>query len=287
MIVGASNFDAIKATSADVVWRSGSLGNRLLMVKQKVAVWSSRLAQIFALAPESTIGAKDDKVPVFNTRNPPYRMICSLEIDFGSKFGIFHGTGWFAGPSIVVTAGHCLFDTGMGWAHSVAIIPGRSGDDADSRPFGTTSSDRLSVAEDWKNAAAPAADIGCIHLNEPLGDRLGWLAYGSSSINLSGHPEVRTAGYSEYMAKNSILTRSEGELIGLASGRLFYTLDTKQGASGAPIMGKQEPAQVLAVHAYDEDERVAEIIEESNSGPWIGPDVIDLIDSWNMILSPE
>ena len=95
--------------------------------------------------------------------------------------------------------------------------------------------------------------------------------------------DLRSAGYSDYFAKNSIPLKSAGNSVGVARGRLFYTLDTEHGVSGAPVMLAADPPRAVALHAYSEDEQVPEIGEESNSGPLLGPAMIDLINRWNTI----
>src|SRR4051812_15241614 len=56
---------------------------------------------------ETVIG-QDDRTRILETHLPPWRMICALEME--TTFGSFIGTGWFAGPKTLITAGHCVFD---------------------------------------------------------------------------------------------------------------------------------------------------------------------------------
>jgi hypothetical protein len=77
-------------------------------------------------------------------------------------------------------------------------------------------------------------DIGCIHLDEPLGLQVGWFAVAalpserleSFLVNVSGYPEDRGGGAEQYLGRNRVLEVSER--------RLFYEVDTYGGQSGAP-----------------------------------------------------
>lgn len=98
---------------------------------------------------ESILGGIDGRERILDTELAPWRMICSLEIK--SPLGTFLGTGWFAGPKTVVTAGHCVYSGQMGGAPiSIKIIPGRNGSDGSYwAPYGSKDSRKFSATDRW------------------------------------------------------------------------------------------------------------------------------------------
>jgi V8-like Glu-specific endopeptidase len=54
------------------------------------------------------IGPTDGRTRVLQTSRPPYAAVCQIERDFGD--GRLSGcSGFLVSPSVVVTAGHCVF----------------------------------------------------------------------------------------------------------------------------------------------------------------------------------
>lgn len=207
---------------------------------------------------------------------------------FAGTSELFHGTGWLAGPALVVTAGHCVYDPQLGWCTSIKVTPGLSGTGANGHPFGFETSTRFSAAETWVSLGDRGTDIGGIHLDRPIGKDLGWLAFGGMLADVQAEQMVCSAGYSEFVGDYFLQTRSLGQSLGVVDGRLFYTLDTQPGASGAPVMpGKWKVnPKVVAIHAYDETQSTATIAQESNSGTWLGDELCSLIRKWNSISEP-
>lgn len=228
---------------------------------------------------ETVLGV-DDRVRVLETDLPPWRMVCALRMF--APGGAAIGTGWLAGPQTIVTAGHCVHHTGFfgGWASRIEISAGRNGDDF---PFDTVVSTRFSSLDRWVQAADPDFDIGCIHLDQPLGDKTGWFGFGSLPdteleshlVNISGYPSDRGQGRDQYFHANRILA--------VGNRRIFYDVDTFGGQSGAPVWIQAtdgaEPL-VVAVHAYGTGGTPLDLGITANSAPRILPEVFDLITSW-------
>jgi len=228
----------------------------------------------------SIIGDEDDRGIFFDTRHRPERLVCALVIKAAN--GLFHGTGWLAGPRLVVTCGHCVFHPRMGgWAQSIELAPGLS---ESTKPFGTATSTRFSAAQAWIRDGDKAADIGAIHLSEALGERLGWFAAEAiphpqaivgQVATIAGYP-LFDGGYSRQMKHSEAIT-------GIAAGRLFYPIDTGEGQSGAPIwlggVSEADPA-VIGVHAYEEEQTPAHLNVEANSGTPFSQDALQLIRTW-------
>jgi glutamyl endopeptidase len=229
---------------------------------------------------ESVLG-QDDRVRILDTELPPWRMICALEMRGPSGAGAI-GTGWLVGPRTILTAGHCVHSGRFygGWAREITASPGRNGA---SLPYGTITSTRFASLDVWVEREDPDFDIGCIHLDEPIGERLGWFALGALPpsdlegylVNVSGYPADRGAGAEQYHHRNRILR--------VAERRLFYDVDTYGGQSGAPVWIHESaaaPPLVVGIHAYGASGTPPVFNIEANSAPRMIPEVLDRISAW-------
>lgn len=238
------------------------------------------------LPPFETVIGRDERVRILDTDLAPWRMICALRMRGPNGAGAI-GTGWFIGPRTVLTAGHCVFSNYFydGWASEIEVIPGRNGPGSalDAMPYGIVASERFSSLDRWVVGEDPDFDIGCIHLTEPLGDKVGWFAVGalpadrleSYLVNISGYPADRGAGAEQYHARNRIVRVSER--------RIFYEADTYGGQSGAPVWiheAEQNPPLAVGVHAYGVGGTPAQLGITANSAPRIIPEVLDRLAGW-------
>ena len=253
---------------------------KLLLVKGKGAPIQRRLASNPGSGLESVLGI-DERTRILDTDLAPWRMICALRMRVPSG-GAAIGTGWLAGPRTIITAGHCVFSQFFfgGWAEAIEISPGRNGN---LFPVQTVASQRFSSVDRWVSNEDPDFDIGAIHLNDSLGDSLGWFAIGalpaseleSFLVNISGYPADRGDGQEQYFHRNRILRVTER--------RIFYDVDTFGGQSGAPVwIHESEGAEPLAVgiHAYGVGGTPTNFAITANSAPRIIPEVFDLIRAW-------
>ena len=228
---------------------------------------------------ESIIGPTDDRVRILDTELAPWRMICALRMRGSSGAGAI-GTGWFVGPKTIVTAGHCVYSTHFfgGWASTIEVGPGRNGTEF---PYGTLKSSRFSSVDRWVEQEDPDFDIGCIHLSEALGEKVGWFAVGALppaelegfQVNVSGYPSDRAMGTEQYHHKNRVLRVTER--------RVFYDVDTFGGQSGAPVWiheAEDAPPLAIGIHAYGIGGSTDGL--QANSAPRIIPEVLAQIRSW-------
>ena len=233
---------------------------------------------------ESILGSEDRRQQILETDATPWRMICSLQIT--SQHGTqYIGTGWFAGPRTVITAGHCVHDEAElgGWARSIEIVPGCNHQDM---PFGHTASTRFSSVDRWIDQADPDYDYGVIHLkaDADLGSRTGAFAVGflpdaelrEQMVNVSGYPVQPGFGKEQYFHANRIN--------GVTARRLFYDVDTVGGQSGAPVWlyraDSPEKPLVVGIHAYGVGGTPVALGITANSGPRMLPEVVDQIEAW-------
>lgn len=235
---------------------------------------------------ESVLG-RDDRVRVLDTDLAPWRMICALRME--GTFGAAIGTGWLVGPRTIITAGHCVHHIPFlgGWATAIQVSAGRNGEEF---PFETITATRFSSVDAWINDANPDFDYGCIHLEEPLGDHVGWFGIGSLTpseleghmLNISGYPADRGAGSEQYFHANRVLHVSDR--------RVFYDVDTFGGQSGAPVWVQEDAEDdplVIGIHAYGTGGTPFDLGIEANSAPRIIPEVFELIKGWITEDTPE
>ena len=238
---------------------------------------------------ESNLGDVDRRKQILETDLHPWRMICSLEIE--SQNGLpYVGTGWFAAPRTVITAGHCVFDPVElgGWAKKITVIPGRNGD---AEPvFDKAASSKFSTTDRWLEAQDADFDYAAIHLDVDLGARVGTFGIGvlpdeelkDRLVNVSGYPFIPGDGKSQYFHANRVKA--------LTPRRLFYDVDTLGGQSGAPVWAYLDDSTdpvVVGIHAYGIGGTPAALNVVANSGPRILPEVLDVIQEWITKGTPE
>jgi V8-like Glu-specific endopeptidase len=222
----------------------------------------------------------DERTRIVSTDQFPWKLICALEID--APWGMFVGTGWFAGPRTLITAGHCVFDKKQmgGWAREITVTPGR---DRERAPFDTFKSTKFSSVNAWIERQDADYDIAAIHLDHdvfPASEvfRVGALPDDELQdymVNVSGYPASPGGGTELYWAKNRIRA--------VTPRRIFYDVDTSGGQSGGPAyIFPDENSQpiVVGIHAYGEGGTPASMNLRVNSAPRIIPEVVSQIEKW-------
>lgn len=239
-----------------------------------------RYGAIKAGALES-IAEADDRQRVANTELTPWRMICALRMHAPSG-AVATGTGWLAGPRTIITAGHHVYHQGFhgGWADSIEVSAGRNRDEL---PFSTFKATRFAAIDRWVENADPDFDIGCIQLDQPLGDLVGWFGVASQPpselestlVNISGYPADRGEGCEQYVHANRILHAGDR--------RIFYDVDTFGAQSGAPVWIHRTPSAppvVVAIQSYGTGGTPFDLGPAANSAPRMTPEIFDMIKTW-------
>lgn len=237
-------------------------------------------------SPFETVLDRDDRSRILETDLAPWRMICALRMRGPGATGAI-GTGWLVGPRTVLTAGHCVYSTEFfgGWASSIEVIPGLNGNGQEprNRPFGSVTSKKFSSVDRWVDREEADFDIGCIHLDEPLGDKVGWFALAAFPadelagflVNVSGYPADRGRGNEQYHHRNRVVR--------VTDRRLYYEVDTYGGQSGAPVWiheSEDGPPVAVGIHAYGIGGTPADLGITANSAPRIIPEVLDKVREW-------
>ncbi len=233
-------------------------------------------------SPLETILGEDERARILDTEAVPWRMICALKIH-GAK--TFIGTGWFAGPRTIITAGHCAFHPDMGgWAKEIRIFPARDGK---RKPFLELKSERFSTTNRWLTSLAPDFDYAAIHLGEdalPITAETGWFsaavyndaALASQRVNVSGYPSDK--GIAELVGTEQWFHAKQ--ILHTTPDRIYYDVDTRDGQSGAPVwIETDEGPRVVGIHAYGL-RGSSPLGLTANSAPRITEAVLNLIRDW-------
>lgn len=259
---------------------AGTDPRRLISDADPVAVDDPLLLSGVAPAmpmPETVIG-DDDRTKVPDASADPWRRICQLKME-GPR-GAFFGTGWFAGARTVITAGHCVHYKPFfrGWAEKITVTPGRNGDEM---PMGQAVSTRFSTLDTWLARRDKDFDIGCIHLDEPLGDVAGILPFASLPDDDLAQRFVNIAGYPTDLDRATVQYHHGSSIGALTTQRLFYEADTVSGQSGAPVFILENGAPVvIGIHAYGTPGTPREMGLLANSAPRLTADVFAMIEAW-------
>ncbi|MCG5055365.1 MAG: hypothetical protein KA712_20565 [Myxococcales bacterium] len=215
---------------------------------------------------------QDDRVPVPDVYQYPWRAICALRIT--SRSGKqYVGTGWLGAPNLVVTAGHCVYlHADGGWAEEIIVLPALNG--ADAPRFGAVKARRFRTVDGWINGKAAGSDYGGILLDEPIGDRLGYFSLGAlgddqlkrSWANISGYPADIGSARQQYFHARLLVEVNES--------RLFYDIDTFSGQSGSPVWFTASDGRRIAVGIHTSGS------QRENAGTRINGNVLANLRDW-------
>jgi glutamyl endopeptidase len=184
------------------------------------------------------------------TTTYPARAIALVTFDGG------YCTGWFYGPNVVATAGHCVHSGGSGgsWRTNVRVWPGYN---AGSAPYGSYPANWTASVIGWTSNGDERYDYGVIKLNTNVGNTVGWFGTFWQSASLTGLPSA-VAGY----PGDKIPTQSQwmgADIVRVTEPRqVYYKNDTAGGMSGSAVW-QDRPAGspfcadgpcAYAIHAY-------------------------------------
>lgn len=212
----------------------------------------------------ATVFGPDDRVRVTDTRQTPFRTIAHLALfEYGNQLS-GHCSGVMLAPDVVLTAAHCVYESGH-YMDSVLVIPGENWPDW---PYGTGFAVKMAVPVGWAQgpgqlpATAPlpptAYDWAILVLN--LRD------WGDNA--LAPYPVVAHASDS-YFARDDIFLASAGfpgdkpsgtmwtevsENLYVDGDALYTDLDIMPGQSGSPIFAvDSEHAFIFSVVSAGND----------------------------------
>jgi glutamyl endopeptidase len=197
---------------------------------------------------ETVIGT-DTRLRTYTTTYPA-RAIALITFDGG------YCTGWFYGPNVVGTAGHCVHSGGAGgtWHTNVRVWPGYN---AGSAPYGSFPARWTASVTGWTQNRDETYDYGVVKLGTNVGNTVGWFGYfwqtatltGLPSI-IDGYPDDKSPAKSQWATADIVRTTHERQV--------FYKDDTFGGQSGSAVwqdrpagsVGCANGPCVYAIHAY-------------------------------------
>jgi V8-like Glu-specific endopeptidase len=222
-----------------------------------------------------TVHGPDNRVPIQSTGAYPWRAHASLHI-IARDNSAWIGTGWFIGPSTLVTAGHVVHIKNSnvpgrdGWVKSIAVMPGRNGS---TLPYGSVTSTSFRSVTGWTVNGDQNYDYGVIRIPTTLGSRTGWFGFGvypdaelvAALGNISGYPGDKPAGTQWY---------DSHQVASVDARKVYYDIDTMGGQSGSAVYRIKDGKRIaIAVHAYGGG--------VTNSGTRITKPVYDNLTNWN------
>ncbi len=222
------------------------------------------------------IPAGDTRRKVADTEDTtafPWRCLCRLDI-LASDGTRWLGTGWFASPTLIVTAGHCVYlkDAG-GWADHITVVPAANDGSA---PYGSFDSSDLHTTDLFMNGNpddpnTQAHDYGAIVL--PQAQSLGFFGYGVYSDAELSSALVNVYGYPGDKDNGSALWGVTRNLYKVAAKQIFYNLATWGGQSGCPVFIKVgDDRTAVGIHNYGGD--------PANYATRITDSVYDDLEAW-------
>ncbi|MET0135012.1 MAG: trypsin-like serine protease [Kibdelosporangium sp.] len=197
---------------------------------------------------QSIIGA-DNRVRVDPTTSFPARAtVLITRVSGGVERQ--HCTGWMFGPSLVLTAGHCVYD-GSAYYSGLRFYPGYNGNTA---PYGSCTPTQLRASAGYVSTGAADQDYGGANLNCTIGDTVGWFGAYATTSSLNG-TATTIQGYGGDKNKEQWL--STDQIRTSNTLRLYYQNDTVGGNSGSAVYTNRAAGSpgcsgvcALAFHAY-------------------------------------
>ncbi|MEM9670430.1 MAG: S8 family serine peptidase [Pseudomonadota bacterium] len=260
--------------------RESNVTKKMLVKSKRSEPVAQKMRRPGPVGAMETVFGPDGRERVRETEEVPWRRICSLRIKCPK--GTAKGTGWLAGPRTLITAGHCIYDSKQmgGWASEITVIPGRDDDEA---PFDTTSALRFSTVRRWVNGQDPDYDLGAIHLDESIGDRLGWFSVASLPDEDLLTQQINIAGYPDDRGDGAYLLHDANRILYVDDKRIYYDVDTFRGQSGSPVWiyrSDNDFPMVVGIHAYGEFGTSPLLNIRANSAPRLNPAMIRQVKRW-------
>ena len=225
---------------------------------------------------ESVLG-QDDRVQQQNTYLYPWSAIASLVIT-AHDGSVWSGSAFFITPTLLLTAGHCVFLRSAAgkesrWAQSIRIFPGRNGV---STPFGELHPRAMYSSAGWVDHGLSSFDYGAIAIAPgPVQKQIGNFGYNAMYATNPSDRLVTVAGYPAGRGESHELYYDVRRVNGYNETMLYYDTDTSGGQSGGPVfvLGNDNSYYAIAIHTTGGT--------NANWGRRIDADVLTNIVAWS------
>lgn len=259
----------------------------------------------------------DERVRIRDTRQVPFRWVCSLDITRGSTLS--RGSGLLVGPRQVLTAAHNIYNSKGERPDSVYVAPARN---CATMPFGRFKATAFTVSSRYLEQPRPGSrfDIAMVTLESDAsttrsralaGAQLGhWGSTTSGALTdlspldsgfLSGRP-VTVCGFPGDKCDGNPCDPAKGwtrdqqantmwSHFGSASfsaglpGLILYAADTSKGQSGSPVWirftsGRRSLVGVHVDRHVVHNATTGQDTVTANRGVFLDKDAMALVRSW-------
>ena len=202
---------------------------------------------------EPIVIGDDERVPVVDTTLFPFSAIAYLELSSGAGVMVGSCTGTFIGPDVLLTAGHCLWDTAAGgWtAEAIRVVPGKDGG---FEPFGFEYAEDWWVPDQFVAGGLPEWDWGLVKLpNDLLSLDTGWMTVIVAETEVLAAPgfSPTIVGYPADKPPGTMWGHIRPGFDSVTEFLLHYDIDTAPGQSGSAIWSAAEGpllGKVVGIH---------------------------------------
>lgn len=176
------------------------------------------------------------RVHVSDTTLPPFsfigQIITAWDSDEDGAVDTYeYCSGFMEGPDIMITAGHCVYDSRSGgWATSLVYFPAKNGRTNQYPPMSATA---ISLSETYILKESADEDWALVKLDMRIGLETGWFGKGWSPSSLN-NLMVAVTGYPTDKAYGEMWS-SKGKITSTLTSRLKYDMETYFGESGSPL----------------------------------------------------
>lgn len=181
------------------------------------------------------VGSDDERVRVKDTQVFPFSAVVSLSMRYGSDWYVC--TGILIAESLVLTAGHCVFDADLErWPDLIVVTPGLN---YMLKPYGETYARWYFSPEGWTVNHNWDYDIGLLALAVPIGKTTGTVGYSALDSTELTSLDHTTAGYPFDWDANKMITTS-GSSASITANLICSTIDVCSGQSGSGVWVNQD-----------------------------------------------
>jgi len=208
--------------------------NTLLLLTGVGAVMSSSaLGQEAKRLRTFLVFGDDDRTLVENTAQLPWSSMGMVIAHWGQagQFQIRTGTGTLISKHVVLTAGHVVYDSGIGWSDQIYFIPGL---DAQVEPFGTFPATEAVTTDQWAATKDDDHDLAMLLLDSAAGSVAGTMRIAGQPPSFYEDRALNLSGYPSDLVWNQ-LYNAPGQSQRLEENRIRHFLDGAQGESGGPM----------------------------------------------------